>query len=372
MKIFFTSPNLNVGGAQRHLINIINGLQRKGHSCLLFVYEEKGALENELLDSVRIFSPNKKNKLNKIIFFRILNGTIKLIKLAIKEKPDFIYSRHWTKTPNLIVGRFLSIKTICGEGNSIRHSLVLRNKKIRLLLRKITAKYSDLVIANSKGLSSEIETNFDLKNEPMVIYNGLDLPRIKKLAEQEVSHKWFDTGKPVIISVGRLVDQKDFHTLIDAFKIVNNTIDSRLLIIGSGKLKNKLIEYSEKLSIGNKIDIMENIANPFTYISKSDLYVCSSVYEGLSNSILEAMATGKAVVSTNHDYGAAEIINSGYNGLLVPPKNPVILAEKILEVLSNEDLKKSLERNASVRVEDFSVERMVDDYENLFSKWEVH
>ena len=110
------------------------------------------------------------------------------------------------------------------------------------------------------------------------------------------------------------------------------------------------------------------MANPFPYIAKADIFVCSSLYEGFSNVILEALALGKPIISTNHEHGADEIIEDHKNGILVPVKNPRKMADAIIKILENQELKESLEKEAKKRSGNFSIDKMISRYEKLFTE----
>lgn len=367
-KILFVSPNLAAGGAQRQLINIANGFHRRGYEVSVFLFYDKGNLRCSLDKDIKIFSPFSIKVLERLRLFWVLYGTLRLLGVIMTEKPDLLYSRQWPKIPVAIIGKILRVKTVSVEGNNLEHTLLLRKRPLLFRIRRLCAQLSDKVVANSTSLACEVKKVFSLDSDVAVIYNGIDTEDIREKSKEEESHKWLGTETPLILAMGYLKDdQKGFSYLLEALEIVNRSRPARLIIIGNGK-KEKLEELSMKLSIRGKTDFFSTVPNPFPYVAKADIFACSSLYEGLSNVILEALALGKPVISTDHKHGANEIIENGKNGILVPIRDPQKMAQAILKVLEDAELRQSLEEEARKRSENFSREKMISGYEKLFSE----
>ena len=367
-KILFVSPNLAAGGAQRQLINIANGFHKRGYEVSVFLFYDKGNLSNSLDKEIKIFSPFSIKVLERLRLFWVLYGTLRLLGVIMTEKPDLLYSRQWPKIPVAIIGKILRVKTVSVEGNNLEHTLLLRKRPLLFRIRRLCAQLSDKVVANSSSLACEVKEVFSLDSDVAVIYNGIDIEDIREKSKEEQNHKWLGTETPLILAMGYLKDdQKGFSYLLEALEIVNRSRPARLVIIGNGK-KEKLEELSMKLSIRDKTDFFSTVPNPFPYVAKADIFACSSLYEGLSNVILEALALGKPVISTDHKHGADEIIENGKNGILVPIRDPQKMAQAILKVLEDAELRRSLEEEARKRSENFSREKMISGYEEVFSE----
>jgi len=367
-RILFVSPNLAAGGAQRQLINIANGFHQRGYEVSVFLFYDKGNLSNSLDKDIKIFSPSSIKILERLRLFWILYGTLRLLGVIMTEKPDLLYSRQWPKIPVAIIGKILRVKTVSVEGNNLEHTLLLRKRPLLFRIRRLCAQLSDKVVANSSSLACEVKEVFSLDSDVAVIYNGIDIESIREKSKEEQSHKWLGSETPLILAMGYLKDdQKGFSYLLEALEIVNRSRPARLIIIGNGK-KEKLEELSMKLSIKSKTDFFSTVPNPFPYVAKADIFACSSLYEGLSNVILEALALGKPVISTDHKHGANEIIEDGKNGILVPIRDPQKMAEAILKILEDAELRRNLEEEARKRSENFSREKMISGYEKLFSE----
>ena len=364
-KILFVSPDLGPGGAQRQLVNIANGFYERGYKVSVFLFRRKGDLKNSLHRNIEILSPPTPGLIKRFTLFRVAYGTIIFFMTVARKRPDIIYSRQWPKMLIPFTGRFFGVKTVSVEGNNLEHGL--KKRPLLLWIRKFCARLSDEVVANSKSLAREVKETFGLPSDVAVIYNGIDARHIREKAAEETTHEWLETDVPTILAVGthRKLRQKGFAHLLEAMSIVNLSRKARLIIIGSGN-KEEMAKLSEKLSIDDRTELLDAMPNPFPYIARADVFVCSSLYEGLSNVILEAMALERPVVSTNHRHGANEIIENGKNGILVPVEDPESMADAILKVLKNENLRRELGVEALKRSEYFSRDRMISKYEKLF------
>jgi glycosyltransferase involved in cell wall biosynthesis len=172
---------------------------------------------------------------------------------------------------------------------------------------------------------------------------------------------------PLLVACGRLAEQKGFPYLIDAMSLVRKEIPAATLwILGEGPDRRALQEQIDNSSLGNAVRLLGFRDNPYSFMAAADLFVLSSIFEGFGNVIVEAMASGTAVVSTDCPYGPSEIITDGINGLLVPPRDHQALAEAILRVLRSNDLRARLEHAGRQRSKDFSALAIADDYARVF------
>ena len=172
----------------------------------------------------------------------------------------------------------------------------------------------------------------------------------------------------MIIGCGRLVHQKDFPTLVRAFALVRPRFEARLLILGSGpsprkdeQERHRLATLAADLGVGDAVALPGFVGNPLAYMSQAALFVLSSLYEGFGMVLVEAMACGCPVVSTDCLSGPAEILEDGAYGPLVPVGDPEALAEAMLRTLRFPPAKERLRRRAA----DFSLERCASGYERV-------
>jgi len=373
MKILFIVPNLVAGGAERQIIYLMRGLLERGFSPSLFMLDPVGVFLDEIPYGVKVYLPKSHRpsnpSMNLVIHHRNPLKTIReIIRVVRKENPVILYSRHWpTKIPTAFAGWLLRKKVVLSEVNSLAYEMAYRDTSRRnFYLKNIACRLADVIVAVSQGVADSLDQLFKLNPKVRVIYNGLDLEEIEKKSREEISHPWFNHAQPIAVTAGRLVNQKGFVHLLEAVKLVNDKTPLRLLIMGDGKLKEELKKRTEELGIKDKVDFLGVKKNPFAYMARCNLFVLSSLYEGLPNVLVEAMALGLPVISTNCPYGPSEIIEDGKNGILVPVKNPRAISEAVLKVLGDNQLRDKLRKEAKIRARDFSLDNMISEYAELF------
>jgi glycosyltransferase involved in cell wall biosynthesis len=197
-------------------------------------------------------------------------------------------------------------------------------------------------------------------NRITVIYNPIDLARIEAMASaDEKSASWTE---PTIINVGRLIEQKDQQTLIQAFAKVRSRRTCRLVILGEGEKRATLAALARKLGVGSDVLMPGFVANPYNWMRRSAVFVLSSKFEGLPTVLIEAMQCGVSVISADCPSGPAEILEDGRWGKLFRPGDVDALASAIEDALDGK-----LVANVRQRAADFSVDAAVSRYVALFS-----
>ena len=195
----------------------------------------------------------------------------------------------------------------------------------------------------------------------ITIYNPVVWHDHASKAAAPVDHPWFcDKDMPVVLSVGRLMPVKDHATLLRAFGQVMHSRPARLVILGEGPERRNLTELAERLGISQHFDLPGFRVNPFAYMSKSNVFVLSSRYEGLPTVVIEAMASGTPVVSTDCRSGSREILEDGKWGHLVPVGDWRSMAEAIIETLDNPVPSDQLISRASAFSADASIDRYLE------------
>lgn len=225
-------------------------------------------------------------------------------------------------------------------GNTLTE--MLRNRGVlKKLLLTLSVRYcyekADLIVANSRGVADDVLKVTGVSEQKLrVIGNSTINEEIFIKANEPCAHPWFKKGQPpVIIGLGRLVRQKGFSDLLKAFAKARSRMACRLIIIGSGKEKDSLNKLAKELGVVEDFELAGYEVNPFRYLRRSHLFVLSSQWEGLPNALIEALALGVPVVSTDCHSGPREILHHGKYGPLVPVGDVDALAAAILEVLEN-------------------------------------
>jgi len=220
---------------------------------------------------------------------------------------------------------------------------------------------ADALVCVSKSLSKNLKKNFGLKKKVFAVYNGLNLKPGKARA--------FSQGKKkTIITVARLVEQKDYITLLKSFKLIQRQLpDTNLWIASDGPQKKMLKSYARNLNLQSKVQFLGWVKNLNLYLRKADIFVLSSKREGFGYVLVEAMSQGLPVVSTDTPYGPSEILGSGKYGVLVPPGNSILMKKEIISLLTNRGRYEDFSRKAIERSTYFNQERMINGYKKIIT-----
>jgi glycosyltransferase involved in cell wall biosynthesis len=372
IKLLVVIHSLKWGGAERVLINLLKGLDRGKFSITLVLYEQifDFPLPNEVEVEILDIHAGRNILALAIGFVRKISRLSSLIE---KIGPDMVFSLLSSTNVTVILAKLVS-RIHCGVivSEHTHPSINLENE----IYGGITKKFmryvypkADTIIAVSEGIKQDLIKNFNLPdNKIAVIYNPVDLKEVRMRSQETVDHAWFHDDIPVIVSAGRLTKQKGYPYLIKAFSVVRRSLPCRLMIIGEGEDKAQLIGMVRALGIDRDVEFLGFQKNPFQYMARSSLFVLSSLYEGFGNVIVEAMALGLPVISTDCPSGPAEIIDDKKNGILVAVRDENELAQAILNVLTDRELRVHLSSEAKRKAEVFALEKITKDYRRLFSE----
>ncbi|MHA1845999.1 MAG: glycosyltransferase [Promethearchaeota archaeon] len=366
-KLLFVISSLRGGGAERVVVNLINHLERNKYEPYLVIFENKLDLKRNLKFPIKIVCLEKKSKWD---FLKII---LKLRKVIKNYKPDSVIS--FLQYTNIVT----VLSTLYQRRN---YTLIISERSyprkylannlfgfIERVLMNFTYKQSDLIIAVSKGIKIVLEEDFRIASKKIkVIYNPIPLEEVILKSKKRVEHLFLKNNDfQLIISAGRLVKLKRFDRLLKAFAIIKRYKKSaRLIILGDGILKRELENLALRLNINKFVSFVGYKDNPYAWMSKAHIFALSSDYEGFPNVLIEAMACGVPVISTDCPSGPKEIITNEKNGILVPVGDERKLADGILDLLGDEKKRRRLSIEARKRVQDFEAKKIVRQYAELF------
>ena len=359
-KISLFLPSLRGGGAERVFLNLAKGFAERGFSVDLILAQKEGAYLDKVPEGVKIVDLNSR---------RILYSLFPLVRYLKKEQPDVLLSAIFHVNIISVLAILLSgsnADLIVTEHNPFsitQKKLPLWERFIVKFFMRVLYKRTKAVVTVSKGVAEDLKSlGLNSKNFK-VIYNPMDIADIKKKAKEDPKHEWLENkSQPILLGVGRLTYQKDFAMLIKAFSKICKNTDARLIILGEGEERKNLQKLVNKLGLQDHVDMPGFVDNPYAYMSKAEVFVLSSRYEGFGNVLVEAMACGTPVVSTNCPVGPSEILDKGKYGKLVPVGDVEAMEKAIIETLHN--LKLSADE-LQKRASHFSVERATDRYLQL-------
>jgi glycosyltransferase involved in cell wall biosynthesis len=294
------------------------------------------------------------------------------VLLAVKPHPNLeaVWARQLAGVPTRLV---------IGERDTLSQKILHKKRSWRWrylppLMQRVYLG-ADAIIAVSDGVADDLSLHTGIPRERITtVYNPVVTPELLCQSQARLDHPWFMPGSPpVVLGVGRLAVQKDFPTLLRTFARVRAKREARLMILGGkpdGKpdgghaaLKNagqraELIVLASKLGIAADVALPGFVINPFAYMARARVFVLSSAWEGLPGVLIQALACGCPVVSTDCPNGPAEILAGGAYGPLVPVGDDAALAAAIESVLDVPPDPERLRQRAAA----FSVERAMDGY----------
>ncbi|MEM7021261.1 MAG: glycosyltransferase [Pseudomonadota bacterium] len=380
---------LNHGGIERTMLRLGEGLQRRGCAVDIVVGDASGPLRDDLPAGVNLVQLDKSwigwslvyglrsepEARRLLLRFdwrrakRLFRRLPALVDYFCRYRPDGVFAAD----PG-----YNALSVWAGGLSGLHPPVVVSERNPPSRAAELNSQWSDrglhaafrnaylrahAIAAVSDGVAEDLSAYADIPRQRITTtYNPVVDQDISLKVADPVDHPWFAPGQPpMILGVGRIHPQKDFATLIRAFAKVRGQRPARLVIIGATSTKDvgyaeELRELSAHLGIGGDVDLPGFVANPFAYMGRAAVFVLSSLYEGLPGVLIQALACGTPVVSTDCTAGPAEILDGGRFGRLVPIGDDTAMAAAILETLERPAPPEQLRS----RAQSYSVDRAVD------------
>jgi len=364
--ILFVLGSLDIGGVEKINISIANYLSNnyKKKICIVALTNINPILKSLISKKVDLIIFNKS---------RVYMACLDFLFLIKKIKPKIIFSSlNYINIFTLLIGKISLTKSkiIISERINVEKEIVnlndnIKNKIItffyKLFLLRIYNQ-SDLIHCISKGVKESLHKSYGVNKKIMkVIYNPIIFSQVD---EKQMINKITKISDFVnILSVGRLHKQKDLNTLIKSLVLLKNKINFHLHIVGGGPELNNLINLSKKLNLSQNITFVGQVRDPSPYYEMADIFVLSSIWEGLGNVIIEALSFNCKVISSDCESGPREILEDGKWGKLFPVKDHISLAKAIIEVSNN-----NVYQNCRIRSKDFSIKKIGAQYNQMFDE----
>jgi glycosyltransferase involved in cell wall biosynthesis len=376
------------GGAERAMLNLADGLVSQGQRVDMVMARRTGHFLNEIQPDIRVVDLKVRSARGsltslprlgtdacfwaRMVFAPkphfVLGALPGLVSYLRREKPDVVISA--MDYPNAVA---IKAAALAGTGvpviatvhNTLSAEVAnTKRRRIRAQLDVVRRFYprAEALVAVSRGVAEDLAQVLGSADRIGTIYNPVVSPDMEMKAANPLNHPWFaGDGPPVILAVGGFKPQKDFATLFRAFAIARRERPLRLLVLGEGKLRPDLTHLAGKLGITDDLLMPGFVDNPYQYMAQASLMVVSSIYEGLSMVLVEALACGCPVVSTDCPSGPAEILDHGRYGKLVPVRDENALARAMLQ-----SLEAGCDRELLItRARDFSVEQAARQYRDV-------
>lgn len=349
------------GGAERVLLNVLKYIDRERFSPSLALFKKEGELMGEVPPDVEVHGLGMSGvRLGREALKLLLN----LRRLMKTLRPDVVLSFMWESNMlNAASNVFSGRKTVVSE-----HIALLRyfeavfghgaKRRLTFFLTRLIYPRASLAVSVSGGLMKDLAAVGITGERVRVIHNPVDLKVINSLKEDAV-----EVGGPFVLFAGRLTKQKNVPLLVEAFGMIKDRHPAKLLILGQGEEEEALRNMCKDLGIKDRVVFKGFVQNPFKYMRKAEVFVLPSDFEGFGCVLVEAMATGTPVISTDCPYGPNEIIEDGKDGLLVPVGDPEAMARAMERLLTDRSLRERLVEGGLRKAGEFEVQKVVRRYE---------
>ena len=360
-KVALFLPSLRGGGAERVMLELAAGLAGHDVATDLVVAQKEGAYLPQVPDGVRVVD---------LAAWRVLAALPALARYLQKERPLAMLSALPHANVIAVWARSISgvnMRLVLSEHTTASHSALnaaqRRARVLPLFMRRAYPR-ADAIVAVSEGAADDLALLLGMPRSRITrIYNPVVTPRLLEQAAASLAHPWFGIGTPpVILGVGRLTEAKDFAMLIDAFAEVRCETPARLVILGEGEQRHALESRISRLGLEADVELPGFVENPFQYMRNASVFALASRWEGFGNALVEAMACGAPVVSTDCPGGPREILDGGRYGLLTPVGDVQSMARAILTQMRGPAPETVAERG---RV--FSAAAAVDSYRRVLA-----
>lgn len=332
--IAFFIPTLHPSGAERVTVNLIQGIVERGRSVDIVLVSAEGSLLRELPPEVRVVDLRAR---------RMIRSLFPLTRYLRRERPCVMVSQ--MNHSNVVA---LWASRLAGQGTPVvatvhntlsqtsRHARSLGDRLGPHLLRRFYP-WAARVVAVSQGAADDLVRVGGLPPDSIeVVYNPVITPAMLEELRRTPGHPWLvDGGPPVVLGAGRLTRQKDFATLLRAFSLLRQRRSARLIVLGEGTERAALAALASELNLGDAADLPGWRPDVLACMAHSAVFVLSSAWEGLPTVLIEALAAGTRVVSTDCKSGPREILRDGRLGALVPVGDPAALARAIEKALDS-------------------------------------
>ena len=364
-KVLFLIPNLAHGGAEKVLVNLANNMDKTKFDVTVQTLFDVGVNRQYLNSDVKYIGGFKRMPRGNTYVMKLFSPE-KLYKHFIRDNYDIIVSYLEGPTARIVSGCTNPNTKLVSWIHIEQHTKELASKSFRSYKEALDC-YSkfDRTVCVSDTVKDDFESIFDTKKPVEVLYNTNESEKIKKLSDEKADDVDFSKDTINIISVAKIVPSKGYDRLMKIHKkLIEENIKNHIYILGIGEEKEKYEKYLAENNLTDTFTFLGYRDNPYKYVKKADLYVCSSRREGFSTAVTEALIVGTPVVSTNCS-GAYELLGENNEYGIVTENNEDALYEGIKKMLTTPDLLEAYAAKAKERGKAFSTEKTVKAVEEM-------
>ena len=364
-KILFMIHDLAGGGAEKVLVNLVNNMDSNKFDITVMTLFSGGVNEQFLKSHIKLTSCFHKTFPANSYIFKLFSSE-RLYKKFIKEKYDIIISYLEGPTARIVSGCTNLNTKLASWIHVEQHSKVQLSSSFRSFseAEKCYNKY-DMTVCVSEYVKRDFSDILNFKKPIQVLYNTNETNQILEKSNEKIDDYVFDESSKTIVAVGTLKKSKGFDRLIRVHKrLLDNSIDNKVIILGRGSEKDNLLNFINEYGVNKSCKLLGYNTNPYKYIKKSDLFVCTSFAEGFSTATTEALILGTPVVTVEVS-GMKEMLGENNEYGIVTENNEDALYEGIKKMLTMPGLLETYATKAKERGKVFSTEKTVKAVEEM-------
>lgn len=349
-------PSLAGGGAERAISSVASGLAARGHAVSLVLASAHGpylASVHPAVQVVDLAQASLPRALPRLV--RHLRRSQPAALLSAMSHANVLAAlahRMSGSSARLVLSERVQLSALFAE----RRDMAMRATHA---LMRLTYPWADRVVAVSQGVADDLPRHVSVHRSRIVtVPNPVVDAELLQQAAAAPAHPWLrDRAVPVVLAAGRLIGQKDFATLIDAFALLRCQRPARLVVLGEGELREALVARAATLGVAADVALPGFAANPFAAMRTASVFVLSSRFEGLPGVLIQALACGARVVATDCPSGPRELLQDGRWGALVPVGDARAMAVAMAAALDD-----PTPPDGRIRAADFGAERALAQY----------
>jgi len=363
LKLLLVVGNCSLNGTEKYAIELASNLNKEKYSVVIAT-PERGQLSDIMNKyGIREFVYNN-GKMNKFS----LKGTLNLLKHIKEEKYDIVHANNGIIP--CILSKLIGIKIVV----ETKHGLFFTEEKLRKLNfftfihEHLKQYYSDYIIAISQKDKSYLIKYFKFKEHKIkVIYNGIKTDNLDKYKDLKLRVDKNENENFILGNIGRLTYQKAQERIIKASTVIGKEIEGlKILLIGEGENRDMLTDMIKKNKLEDIVSILSYKENIYDYYMEMDALILTSRFEGIPFVLMESMALGIPVITTDVG-GIGDIIKNGFNGIIIDGDNINEIKEAIKKLKYDKITYKKIQMNALETISKYSIKSFINNYEDVYS-----
>ncbi|MGQ0732032.1 MAG: glycosyltransferase [Acidobacteriota bacterium] len=354
LKVMFVLPSLHGGGAERAAVTLLQGMSPTHYDLTLYLFAREGAYLDQVPAHVRLEGAGGNRVARVLALARaIAAARTDVVVSFLSHFTVYAAVRASRSGARYVISQQTPLSSFLGDAD-YRWRQPARRLVFSTVARAVYAR-ADLIAATSRGVADDLVANYRARRDRIVIvHNPVNVEEVERRADEPLGADLETGDVPTIVTAGRLAEAKNLPLLVDSLKALAHTTAFRAWILGQGELEADVRQRLADARLTDRVRLLGFQDNPWKFMTRADVFVLTSHYEGFGNVLVEAMACGLPVVATASS-GTREIVEHETTGLLVEDHAPAQVAAALERLLADRAHRARLAAAARARARAFSV-----------------